>query len=122
SYRHTPPAAPRCALRPRTLAPLPLPLPRPSDPPPPALLPLALHDALPIFPADVLRGEVLLLTQEHHVFTGTLRANLTLPAVCPRSEEHTSELQSRFGLVCRPLLEQTNGTIVRMRAASSSSF
>lgn len=31
-------------------------------------------------PVDVLRGEVLLLTQEHHVFAGTLRENLTLPA------------------------------------------
>ncbi|WP_410656097.1 ABC transporter ATP-binding protein [Amycolatopsis sp. lyj-112] len=31
-------------------------------------------------PDDVLRGEVLLLTQEHHVFAGTLRDNLTLPA------------------------------------------
>nr|WP_312030002.1 ABC transporter ATP-binding protein [Actinomycetospora sp. TBRC 11914] len=30
---------------------------------------------------DVLRGEVLLLTQEHHVFTGTVRDNLLLPAV-----------------------------------------
>ncbi|SDX21009.1 ABC-type multidrug transport system, ATPase and permease component [Amycolatopsis xylanica] len=29
---------------------------------------------------DVLRGEVLLLTQEHHVFAGTLRDNLCLPA------------------------------------------
>ncbi|WP_020669409.1 ABC transporter ATP-binding protein [Amycolatopsis nigrescens] len=29
---------------------------------------------------DLLRGEVLLLTQEHHVFAGTLRENLTLPA------------------------------------------
>jgi len=28
---------------------------------------------------DVLRGEVLLLTQEHHVFSGTLRQNLALP-------------------------------------------
>src|SRR5690625_6559942 len=26
----------------------------------------------------------------------------------PRSEEHTSELQSRGQLVCRPLLEKTN--------------
>ncbi|MFC5996152.1 ABC transporter ATP-binding protein [Pseudonocardia hispaniensis] len=31
-------------------------------------------------PEEVLRGEVLLLTQEHHVFAGTLRENLTLPA------------------------------------------
>jgi ABC-type multidrug transport system fused ATPase/permease subunit len=29
---------------------------------------------------DVLRGEVLLLTQEQHVFSGTLRQNLALPA------------------------------------------
>src|SRR5699024_11754733 len=27
-------------------------------------------------------------------------------AMTPRSEEHTSELQSRFDLVCRPLLEK----------------
>ncbi|SHF58601.1 ABC transporter ATP-binding protein [Streptoalloteichus hindustanus] len=31
-------------------------------------------------PEDVRRGEVLLLTQEHHVFAGTLRDNLALPA------------------------------------------
>src|SRR5437868_12441191 len=31
----------------------------------------------------------------------------TLPMLpCPRSEEHTSELQSRFDLVCRLLLEK----------------
>ncbi|MDT7745091.1 MAG: hypothetical protein QOE59_4169 [Actinomycetota bacterium] len=29
---------------------------------------------------DTLRGEVLLLTQEHHVFTGSVRDNLLLPA------------------------------------------
>src|SRR3712207_7643161 len=28
--------------------------------------------------------------------------------ICPRSEEHTSELQSRQYLVCRPLLEKKN--------------
>src|SRR5207249_5603707 len=32
--------------------------------------------------------------------------SLLLP--CPRSEEHTSELQSRFDLVCRLLLEKKN--------------
>src|SRR5207249_7900828 len=31
-----------------------------------------------------------------------------------RSEEHTSELQSRFGLVCRLLLEQKNFLFVRL--------
>src|SRR3712207_8568631 len=30
------------------------------------------------------------------------------PAPCPRSEEHTSELQSRQYLVCRLLLEKKN--------------
>src|SRR5699024_11536257 len=30
------------------------------------------------------------------------------PCVCVRSEEHTSELQSRFDLVCRLLLEKKN--------------
>src|SRR5699024_12557547 len=34
---------------------------------------------------------------------------LTLPA---RSEEHTSELQSRFDLVCRLLLEKKNPTVI----------
>src|SRR5207249_12281751 len=32
-----------------------------------------------------------------------------------RSEEHTSELQSRFDLVCRLLLEKKNGTNLRQR-------
>src|SRR5699024_11704210 len=31
--------------------------------------------------------------------------------VCARSEEHTSELQSRFDLVCRLLLENKNSII-----------
>src|SRR5699024_12173774 len=32
----------------------------------------------------------------------------------PRSEEHTSELQSRFDLVCRLLLEKKNSTALRI--------
>src|SRR5699024_12348184 len=35
---------------------------------------------------------------------------LNLPILRPRSEEHTSELQSRFDLVCRLLLEKKNRT------------
>src|SRR5699024_11825073 len=30
------------------------------------------------------------------------------PCGCPRSEEHTSELQTRFDLVCRHLLDKKN--------------
>src|SRR2546427_7063643 len=33
---------------------------------------------------------------------------LPSPAPCPRSEEHTSELQSQSNLVCRLLLEKKN--------------
>src|SRR2546427_7637243 len=35
-----------------------------------------------------------------------LRTRLTAPARNPRSEEHTSELQSQSNLVCRLLLEK----------------
>src|SRR2546422_5993170 len=34
----------------------------------------------------------------------------------PRSEEHTSELQSRLHLVCRLLLEKKNGTLNQLIA------
>src|SRR3712207_7047107 len=65
---------------------------------------LSLHDALPIFPGDrrpgapeggrSRRGQPAQLR-------GALRA-----VGAPRSEEHTSELQSRQYLVCRLLLEK----------------
>src|SRR5699024_2411723 len=35
-----------------------------------------------------------------------VRSIMTVPCFCMRSEEHTSELQSRFDLVCRLLLEK----------------
>src|SRR2546421_3982174 len=35
-----------------------------------------------------------------------VRAQVAQPALIPRSEEHTSELQSRSDLVCRLLLEK----------------
>src|SRR5438067_10569629 len=36
---------------------------------------------------------------------------------CSRSEEHTSELQSRFDLVCRLLLEKKKSRAARLRHA-----
>src|SRR6266704_7012737 len=54
---------------------------------------LSLHDALPISAAAI--GSTLCL------YSGCLAPWL-------RSEEHTSELQSRFDLVCRLLLEKKN--------------
>src|SRR5207247_11226316 len=71
---------------------------------------LSLHDALPIFvdPEDhraVLEeaGALAPLGAAHHL----LASDLDLVA---RSEEHTSELQSRVDLVCRLLLEKKNKT------------
>src|SRR5437016_12139191 len=57
---------------------------------------LSLHDALPIStrPSDATRRLARLRVQRH--------------ATAPRSEEHTSELQSLTNLVCRLLLEKKN--------------
>src|SRR5438105_15203953 len=69
-----------------------------NAPPPTVSYPLSLHDALPICPRAAR-------------LAGPLR---TCPPACRdrarrcRSEEHTSELQSRVDLVCRLLLEKKN--------------
>src|SRR3712207_9301354 len=68
---------------------------------------LSLHDALPIFLLCADGGRVL----EHRAQPGRLRRRhvdheqLAGDDGC-RSEEHTSELQSRQYLVCRLLLEK----------------
>src|SRR5699024_145995 len=49
-------------------------------------------------------GQILLDGQDITRLSITERANLGMS----RSEEHTSELQSRFDLVCRLLLEKKN--------------
>src|SRR5206468_9549818 len=96
-----------------------------------AISPLSLHDALPIYqlgallelhPVDVgASGEVRVLGQQVHrihlelggqvVQRGVAQiAGLLMvrsaPGASARSEEHTSELQSRSDLVCRLLLEK----------------
>src|SRR5260370_5950990 len=56
---------------------------------------LSLHDALPILPRSRSRTSAM--------------AAATVVPICkttPRSEEHTSELQSHLNLVCRLLLEK----------------
>src|SRR5256712_12073021 len=81
---------------------------------------LSLHDALPISEGldqrvvdqDVGRG----LGEQRRLVQGDLRERLTTEKIRPRgramtfqrirSEEHTSELQSRSDLVCRLLLEK----------------
>jgi ABC-type multidrug transport system fused ATPase/permease subunit len=48
-------------------------------------------------PDDVLRSEILLLTQEHYVFAGTLRENLTLPVRPDGGDWSDSELFGALG-------------------------
>src|SRR2546428_3811705 len=68
---------------------------------------LSLHDALPIYFREIAseflrRGALLQLRgADPHALTAELR-----DAFARRSEEHTSELQSRSDLVCRLLLEK----------------
>src|SRR5437868_5207289 len=69
--------------------------------PPPEVYTLSLHDALPISRHETgdAGGREVRPRQEHvRDFVSGVR-----------SEEHTSELQSRFDLVCRLLLEKKNG-------------
>src|SRR5437870_11344781 len=69
--------------------------------------PLSLHDALPICHSAAARG-----------FSGfaSSAAGICSRRPAPRSEEHTSELQSRGHLVCRLLLEKKNTILVNSLA------
>src|SRR2546422_11422357 len=80
---------------------------------------LSLHDALPIL-LDWAAGPSVAV----RVVTPAELVNFVLTAVVAgvsygvrgsRSEEHTSELQSRLHLVCRLLLEKKNKQICRHR-------
>src|SRR5438067_9547231 len=64
---------------------------------------LSLHDALPI--SEMIVGVCGCMAQVESV-----QIKRRAPF---RSEEHTSELQSRFDLVCRLLLEKKNRTFRR---------
>src|SRR5207253_8469262 len=97
-------------------------------PPPPPLSTLSLHDALPICGSAISARDATSYRREHSVvldqwiglavglggdpirgFTGMLRVRALrhgAHALEARSEEHTSELQSRGHLVCRLLLEK----------------
>src|SRR5207249_11781691 len=98
------------------------------DPTPLPSYPLSLHDALrsilgrrtlivpPGCPDDDRaagshdRADVCRRGTGHGEFDGDVGAAQRIgpdPRLCLRSEEHTSELQSRFDLVCRLLLENT---------------
>src|SRR5437868_11439634 len=67
-----------------------------------AIYTLSLHDALPILP--IPPGVSLAFPASR--WPSTREATFNSPNRSARSEEHTSELQSRFDLVCRLLLEK----------------
>src|SRR2546422_6170047 len=70
---------------------------------------LSLHDALPISFGDQLRLFRLHCSRlAHHDLPPVFRRRR-------RSEEHTSELQSRLHLVCRLLLEKKKEQALRSR-------
>src|SRR5438105_6058634 len=64
---------------------------------------LSLHDALPISPATVP-------IKRRSATSGSVLRTSATTLSASRSEEHTSELQSRVDLVCRLLLEKKKKT------------
>src|SRR5204862_3599108 len=95
-----------------------------SGPAPTLISTLSLHDALPILPprardsiagGEAASGERLLERSgrsprpsgDHQLRARSDRSEVRA-LTAPRSEEHTSELQSRRDLVCRLLLEKKN--------------
>src|SRR5690606_41957395 len=80
-------------------------------------LPLSLHDALPIctrrLPSRPPRRRPPRSCRSQRRRRTRACASSSTPSgsrrAAPRSEEHTSELQSRENLVCRLLLEKKNG-------------
>src|SRR5437764_8081485 len=77
---------------------------------------LSLHDALPIFPPNcqtaVAARTVAAACFERTDYNLCSRENgrFRVEWAVPRSEEHTSELQSPMYLVCRLLLEKKENT------------
>src|SRR5699024_12543380 len=97
-----------------------------AAPAPSALYTLSLHDALPILSGDVAPGALLAVVGPNGAgkstlfrgIVGLLKPLAGTIAGLKRSEEHTSELQSRFDLVCRLLLEKKNEVQRACRAAA----
>src|SRR5699024_12694912 len=97
-------------------------------PPTTAFYTLSLHDALPICRGaelcaqqlDLLLDGLVVPIGVHHLDTDLERRGLRLVQRLHRSEEHTSELQSRFDLVCRLLLEKKNEEVVNSLKAQEN--
>src|SRR3712207_7005010 len=79
---------------------------------------LSLHDALPICPYKSMATIKTQLLPMHMPARWLFRCYLDASTshrstLCQRSEEHTSELQSRQYLVCRLLLEKKKKIIIQ---------
>src|SRR5690606_41281104 len=91
------------------------------------MYPLSLHDALPILlEAELIKylwleGSSLTQNDESNRFLAPIRMwradNGAFHNIWMRSEEHTSELQSRENLVCRLLLEKKKTQHTRQQDA-----
>src|SRR5204862_1442075 len=77
-----------------------------NDPSPTAIYTLSLHDALPILQPGVHLDEVELAVFPQEFDRPRAAIAHVGHRLGNRSEEHTSELQSRRDLVCRLLLEK----------------
>src|SRR3712207_7829920 len=76
---------------------------------------LSLHDALPIYAQAYLSGLLSGMERKSaegiaYYFDQGRKGLQNFLGISPRSEEHTSELQSRQYLVCRLLLEKKKKT------------
>src|SRR2546428_169563 len=81
-----------------------------NDTAPTEIYPLSLHDALPISPEAPRAARRAARPDALGPRTGWPARERGAPARARRSEEHTSELQSRSDLVCRLLLEKKKHT------------
>src|SRR5699024_12876528 len=96
---------------------------------PPQTCPLSLHDALPIShwgiseanedylrrahavcPVTAVQNRYSMMARQYEPLFPVLEELGVGLVAFSRSEEHTSELQSRFDLVCRLLLEKKKNT------------
>src|SRR5438874_12237977 len=80
-----------------------------NDPSTTEIYTLSLHDALPISRRRLCRHAASRATADAHATLtslGPTQGFIEVKVACARSEEHTSELQSRRDLVCRLLLEK----------------
>src|SRR5699024_12289643 len=84
---------------------------------PSQLYTLSLQDSLPISQGQLICQGLIELPRNNkrqhtsHKVVGLQNNSARIPNVKLRSEEHTSELQSRFDLVCRLLLVKNNNII-----------